>query len=504
MNYRILIYALLFSVFVPSCTGDFEEINTNPTNPASVPSDFLFANGQWLINQQGFWVFNVLHLGNWMQHFGNQNKGFSMAHYVDRGQDFSGFWTQNYLLLADFQEAKNLIVEQETGEVALVKDAIVEVLMVETWYYLTQLLGDIPYTDALKGVDNVSPAYDEQQAIISDLFSRLDAAVSVLRGASIPAFGTADAFYDSNVSQWVKYGNSLMLRMALGVIKGDAALAQQMATKAMAGPLLESNADNAILPTDNAGPAYRHPLWDLDGLATSDRPFVGETFVNTLLALDDPRLPYLISATQNSIAAGGALEYRGIPAAPDDAIYAEVNTNLDDYSFPNANWVSGRVGNYNKGINRMTFAEVSFLKAEAALRSWGSTPGAAQGFFEAGIRAAMAMKPFSDAGLTETMVNDYIAANGTLSGTTDEQLNQIITQKWILFFVDQEFDAFIDWRRTGFPTLLPGANPGETNGVIPRRFKYSESEPILNESNFNAASSKIGGNTFVAKIWTDK
>ena len=498
--HKLLIFFIAISL-ATGCTDDFEEINTNPTSPAQVPGDFLFTNAQWGALQGGFWVNNVLHLGNWMQHYGNQNSGFTMAHYFDRGQDMAGYWNNNFLNLADLKKAVEEVDAQDEGEFANVKKAIIEIQAVEIWYYFTQMVGDIPYSQALQPEEFTFPAYDAQETIIADLFNRLDAAISTLSGASIP-FGNADVFYGGVPSQWVKYGNSLKLKMALGIDQGDASLASSMAAAAMQGPLLESTADNAVLPTDNAGPAFRHPNWNLDGLGSSDRPYLGETFVNTLINTNDPRLPIVASPTARSVAAGTP-EFQGIPAAPDDALYATVNANLDNYSFPNAQWMSGREGNYNKGINRMTFAEISFYKAEAVVKGYAS--GDAQQFFEEGIRAAMTVPPFSDAGITEDQINAYIAENGTLGATVEAQLEQIHTQLWIQHFMDQEYDVFLDWRRSGFPQLTPGPNPGETSGVIPRRFKYSESEPVINSASYNAAVGQLSdGDSYLSRLWSDQ
>lgn len=504
MKYKILLFFLAFIICMPACTDDFEEINTNPTSPADVPAEFLFTNAQWAAKQQGYWVFNVLHLGMWVQHYGNQNSGFTMAHYEDRGQDASSIWNNTYLLLADLDQAGKQVAKQDVGEVALVKNAMIEVMAVETWYYFTQLLGDIPYSEALGGVDNVTPAYDAQEDIIRDLFDRLDAAISDLGSSSVPAMGDADKFYASNTSQWVKYANALKLKMALGIIQGDAALAQSKATEAMGASLLTSNADNAILPTNNGGPAFRHPMWDLDRLADSDRPLAAEAFVNQLVSTDDPRIGFLLSPTQASIDAGGDLEYRGVPPAPDNALYGMVNASLNTYSTSNGDWVGGAATNFDKGFNRMTFAEVSFMKAEAALRGWGGNASNAQTFFEEGIQAAMTIEPFVTGGVPQADIDTYVAANGTLPGDTEAAIEQVITQKWILFFADQDYDSYIDWRRTGYPTLDPGLNPGETGGVIPRRLKYSQDEPILNQANYDAAVSRLGGNTFTARIWSDQ
>lgn len=90
------------------------------------------------------------------------------------------------------------------------------------------------------------------------------------------------------------------------------------------------------------------------------------------------------------------------------------------------------------------------------------------------------------------------------AGTKDEQLNKIMTQRWISLF-SRSYDAYLEWRRTGYPVLLPGRNSGSTNGTIPRRTAYPSDEPILNADNYNAAKAKLpNGDAYTSKTWIDK
>jgi hypothetical protein len=233
----------------------------------------------------------------------------------------------------------------------------------------------------------------------------------------------------------------------------------------------------------------------------ADAPFVGQAFVNTLKALNDPRLPIMVAPTVASQGTG-TLEYNGIPPAPSAAQYAEINANQNGYSRPNRTYYTSET--FNKPLNGLTFAEVSFAKAEAALRGWGGNAANAQTYFEEGIRAAMTISPFTEAGLSAAEIDAYIAANGTLTGSMDAQMEQILTQKWINFFVDQSDEAYSEWRRTGYPQLTPGLNQGETNGTIPTRMKYVNDESLLNTANYGAAVSRLNnGDTYTSKVWWD-
>jgi hypothetical protein len=245
----------------------------------------------------------------------------------------------------------------------------------------------------------------------------------------------------------------------------------------------------------------KHPMVELYSRGEADAPFVGQAFVNTLKDLNDPRLPIMVEPTVASQGSGSPV-YNGIPPAPSADQYAQINADQAAYSRPNRTYYTSET--FNKPLNALTFAEVSFAKAEAALRGWGGNAADAQTYFEEGIRAAMTISPFTEAGLSTAAINAYIAQNGTLTGSMDQQLEQILTQKWINFFADQSDEAYSEWRRTGYPQLTPGLNQGETNGTIPRRLKYVDAEALINEDNYNAAVSRLNeGDTYTSSVWWD-
>lgn len=495
---------IFFLTVVFSCTADFEEINTRPDQPTSVPAEFLFSRviKDSFRNQGNWWTTTVLQWGNWIQHYGNQNAGFTTAHYLYIAGYSESFWNFHYELLLDLQKAKELAEIQNEGDALRVKTAIFEIVEITVWQRLTDMHGDIPYTDALAGSENVTPVYDTQQSIYADLINRIDAAVSQLNTSDFAYLGASDFFYGGNVEKWIKFGNYIKLRLGLRLSEIDPGLAQSTVTAAMGSTLPASNDDNALLRlfggSDNGN---KHPMVELYSRGEADAPFVGQAFVNTLQDLNDPRLPIMVEPTVASQGSGNPV-YNGIPPAPSSEQYAQINANQSAYSRPNRTYYTSET--FNKPLNALTFAEVSFAKAEAALRGWGGSAGDAQTFFEEGIRAAMTISPFTEAGLSTAAINAYIAQNGTLTGSMEQQLEQILTQKWINFFADQSDEAYSEWRRSGYPQLTPGLNQGETNGTIPRRLKYVDAEALINEANYNAAVSRLNdGDTYTSSVWWD-
>lgn len=501
-----LLIIILVGLILPACTEKFEEINTPPTSLSSVPSEFVLTQSIYSTyrDKGGYWTQDILRWGAWIQHYGNHNQGFTTAHYQDIANYNDGFWNTHFGILGELEQAKLLIADQEEGDVARVKNAIIEIMQVVVWLRLTDMVGDVPYSQALQGSENVTPVYDDQQSVYTDLISRMQAAVGALNVSDGPYYGSADVFFQGDVEKWIRFGNAYLMRMGLHLSNADAGKAQSVVSAQMNANLPSGNDDNAILPViGNDVNQNAHGLVELSRRTLADFPYIGEKFVNVLKDLSDPRLPIVVGPTPASVAAGGALEYVGVPPALSAAQYADVNANLSSYSRPNFDWIVSESS--TRGLNAMTYAEVSFMKAEAALRGWGGTETDAQNYFEDGIRAALAMNPFPDAGISASDIEDYIAANGTLTGSFAEKLEQIITQKWITYAFDQPDEAYVEWRRTGFPTLDPGQNQGDTGGTIPRRFRYSDGEAVLNQANYNAAVGKLSnGDTYTSRIWLDK
>ena len=158
----------------------------------------------------------------------------------------------------------------------------------------------------------------------------------------------------------------------------------------------------------------------------------------------------------------------------------------------------------------LTYAETALLEAEAAERGWiTGDPGT---FYTAGVTAAMgqfdqiasnvASSPAPITGISSGAISAYLTANPYNAGTA---LNQINTQIWISLFMD-EYEAFANWRRSGFPALIPIANYPQnvTGGTIPRRFTYSIGEASTNPVNYEAAVSRLtGGDVMTARMWWD-
>ncbi|MCW3107154.1 MAG: SusD/RagB family nutrient-binding outer rane lipoprotein [Segetibacter sp.] len=399
--------------------------------------------------------------------------------------------------------------------------AMVRILRVYTYHQLTDVAGDIPYSQAVKGEEGtLSPKYDTQKDIYLDMFKELDESATSF-DATKPTFGANDLFYKGDVTKWKKFAYTLMLRLGMRLTKVDAALAQTWVQKAIAGGVMTSDADIAKISYANASGGmnlkvqnsylagnYINPQ-DPDNVEGGK---YAATFIDKLRSTNDPRLP-VISVVWVKPAGATAYVADNNPAIQKGMISGSLNTRPVDfgtYSEP-----SPLVLNVAAPIIIMGPAEAYLLLAEAALRGW--YPGSsAKDAYEKGVRAGMtqwaqypAVAPSSNV-ISSTQIDAYIAANPyVVNGSFEEQLKQISEQKWISLFGD-DYEVYANWRRTGYPVLMPVNYPGNvTGGKMFRRFSIPITENLTNQANYLEALkrqnfSEATGDNLLTRVWWDK
>lgn len=483
--------------FFTSCTKDFEKLNTPPTSVTVIDPGLLLSLVQKdAAFSEGFEYPNNQY-GSWIQQWAG-GVLISSSRYVEQADNAA--WDNHYSLIRNISQIRNAILKgQENDPAGRTKLAIAKIVEISVWQRLTDLYGDVPYSQTALGADavNSKPVFDSQESIYKSLIAGIDAAMAQLN-ATDASYGSADFYYKGDVAKWKRYANSIKLRLGLRIRYADAALAQKTVTEAMAQPMLLSNSDNATIPTyNNATNENVHPLLNHFLTGSPDLKYLADAFVTRLVTTNDPRLPRIVQPTVNSVKAGNPA-YKGIGVALTDALLKTIIK--DDYS------TASTIAFFNRAYSPaipcivMSFSDVSFYKAEAALEGWGATPAQAEGFYQDGVKAALAQDPFN----ITTVPANYTAELSFTGLTKEEMLEKIGTQKWIQLF-GRSYEAFIEWRRMGYPALTPGPNAGSTNGTIPRRTLYSSREALLNTENYKAASAKMSkGDSYVSKLWWDK
>lgn len=507
----------LMALTLFGCTKDFEEINRNPNFPEQAASELLFPG---VMRQMAY---------NW----GNQGweEGFTVVQYGARLQFTSGDrynWspTDNpyfdaYDGLRDIEniirDAKDNTDRQNYYGVALI---------IKSWIYsyLTDAYGDVPYTDATKGISdgNITPSFTPQQQIYTGMLADLKLANAVLTGQNNIS---GDILYGGDILKWRKFANTLRLRLLMRISDVDQATAtagmNEIANDLTTYPIFESNADVAVIQwnSDNPQPKYNTRSGSFDEVRLS------LTLETRLKALNDRRLIVFAQPTSNSgkgIYSDNLDDYVGMPNGLDDAkaLGYSPSGNPDESG---SNFIS-RLGvlltcracdveNASPTASQtiiMDFAELQFILAEARERNFIST-GTASQYYEAGIRASFSyyLDRINAGGWNEIAsdlqsfdLDGYLAQPSVaLTGSNSDILEKIALQKWIGLFY-QGIEGWSDWRRTGMPEVVPGPDAGN-DMKVPVRFQYPNEVKSTNNANYQEAVSRMGADDLNTRLWWD-
>ncbi|MEL6848404.1 MAG: SusD/RagB family nutrient-binding outer membrane lipoprotein, partial [Bacteroidota bacterium] len=472
------------SMLNTSCVEQLAELNVNPNATSEINPDFVFTYSQLKVSGDRYenWRAMLIYSSTMIQHLSALAGYWTGDKYTYNGGYSSSLWDRHFP-----DAGKNLfnlrVILSEDPEDAT-KLAQVRIMSVLADHRVTDLYGDMPYSKAYRGfTDQIfKPSYDTQESIYAAMLTELEQAAAQL-SASQDNFGAADILYGGDIDKWKKLANSLMLRLAMRMTKVDAAGAQAWAEKAMAGGVFTSNDDIAYME-HTAGPSGINMNGIGQVFQADDNQRLSASFIDRLAATGDPRLDIFgdLPGAQKGLPNGfDATTIQSYPGGDDLDTYSRVNPLLVDISSP---------------MVFMTYAEVEFLLAEMATRNWGGmNPDQAKDHYEAGVRAGMQQWSIYDGSLaidgadvdTWLTNNPYDAANA---------MEQIHEQYYIATFLN-EYEAYANYRRTGYPVLVDVDYPGnEANGKIPRRLRYPGSEASVNAENYDAVLVQQGPDEF--------
>ncbi|RMG23596.1 MAG: SusD/RagB family nutrient-binding outer membrane lipoprotein [Bacteroidetes bacterium] len=377
---------------------------------------------------------------------------------------------------------------------------VAQVMYILPMHIMTDLYGNVPYSEANKGIDGIFfPAYDSQESIYKDMLAKLDAAAKTI-GTGPDNIGSADVIFGGDLTKWKKFANSLMLRLAMRISKVDPGTAQEYVQKAIAGGVMESNDDMAWIQMAE-GPSQ---WFNQNGISRALIPddwgannMLSKTLVDFLQSRNDPRLtifavrgkwggPYLTAPEDqigmpNGYDATTIREYLGVTDPIDRELeFSRLNPLMLDVDDP---------------FIFMTHAEVEFLLAEAALKGWHN--GDAATHYNRGVKSSMQQWTIFDPSfvVTDDQVDAYLAAN-PFDGTE----KMIGEQHWVANFM-QWYEAYSNWRRTGYPELTPTNYPGNySNGQIFRRIEYDVTEVATNP---NLQKGGTSPDDVMTRVWWD-
>ena len=540
MKKILLLCSLCITIFLVGCTKNFDSINTDPTkasastfNPnlllPSVELGYMSAiqgySGPLLF--QSMWV-QILANAEYPSYYTNGDK------YVASGNILSydaSTWNNAYNAASKAYEIINLTKDNDAFT-NLRGIALITQLM--NLHLITDVYGDCPYSQALQAKTGISyPVYDKQQDIYNSMLSKLDSVISTLDPNK--ALPTNDIIYNGNIAQWKKFGYSLMLKMAMRLVKVDAATAQKYAEKAAAGGTFDGIADNAFIMYDLSNGYKNGNSSALQVPEDYTQVRWGALLISLLKATNDPRLTVIAEVPNTGTAnnANQSLDGNSNPAIqigmPNG--YDQNGGSTDIITEPNYPGISPAdptisgdkpfvVGNYSRPKSALyvrnlstpgfllTYAETELLLAEAAVRGWNVGASASQHYANGLSGALQTYGTFNGTSpITATTANAYATAYPLSTLSTEVSLAQINIQIWITTGTLFDFsEAWTNWRRSGYPILTPVNYVGNfTSGNIPRRQLYPSGETTNNPANLSTAIANLtGGDQWTSRVWWDK
>lgn len=477
---RELLYLSLLFVFTfnTSCTQDFEEINTNPNSPVSIQPSLLLRQVIYDYGEQmsyeGFTAGNLLG-----QYTTALDFNLFDRHNLKSPQLGGNPWPIFYKNLRDNEIILNLSQENETFAVYEGPALILKAYMSAG---LTDLFGDVPYSEAFKGNNGtVTPVYDTQESIYMDeggILDNLEKGIAAIENYNGSIALEGDILFAGDLQGWVRFANSLRIKHLLR-ISSKMDVSSQLQAILVEGNFIDENSENAIFDFTEGEPnnfrLARLRIGDFNNFVLS------ETMEDILTDLNDTRISKLFRPFGNS----DSNEFNGLLNGIDATQNAAI---LADYS------LAGTIFRESTGVldaNFMTSMETHFLLAEAAQK--GLIPVDAQALYDIGVTQAF------DYWQVELPVN-YLTGEGAYSN--GDALENIITQKWISNIING-YEGWVEYRRTGFPQLKT-ISASLNDNLIPVRMPYPAEEEALNSANYSTAAANTDGNSINVTVWWDE
>ena len=514
---KIILVFALFSMAV-SCTDDFAEINKDPLaldisalENSEVLQGQVFAQAQYVSVNGLHWRHQIsqsLFSDIWCQYFATTASGFDSDRYVQVGGWADAAWTSFYGEAAPQVKLIEDLSEANANEVG---NAMAKIWRVHAYHRITDYWGPIPYSQFGNG--ELSVSYDSQEEIYNDFFTTLDEAVAQLKanpGGS--SFTGGDRIYGGNGDMWLKFANSLRLRLALRLKYVKPGIAKTQAEKAVLDGVFLDNADNANVAVDDTN---RNPL---ETITDWGEFRMSATMESIMKGYDDPRIGEFFAPAVDGDSDGDGIAYEGLLNGQ-AKVSLETSKNAG-HSDVATRYIDVAKGGENPPFEVMSASEMYFLRAEGALENW-AMGGTAQALYEEGIRTSMLDRTLAD---TSTIDAYIVSTNvpaphdnlGSLpvtdipvafSADAEKQFEQIMTQKWLAIYPNG-WESWAELRRTGYPkqyARLFSENSDVAVDEVPRRMVYTSSEFDTNGEAVNAAIGTLtGGDKNSTKLWWDK
>lgn len=501
---------ILISIFIiGSCTDDFESINTDESkltkSQLSEPEIAqMFTSAENKAMSFGIhWKYQLaknLFADLYGQYFATSKLTFASDRYFMNQGWLDICWRSFYQ-----EPVREIIPILELTKDNEKAHAVAQIWKVYTFIPITDQWGPVPYSQIGNGLPNVP--YDSQEDIYSDFFTSLDNAVEVLSNyTDEKVFASGDMIYEGDVPSWIRFANTLKLRLALRISDVDYELARTYAEEAVESGVIENLEEHAIFPVNDFFP---NELNRINAWGGEFR--MSAAMESVLKGFDDPRLPEYFSPAESTG------NYDGLTNGLTSAQMNEADAFSLSLLGPRFDPPNQNVNNYTV----LSAAESWFLRAEGALNGWNMGDDAIN-LYNKGIEISLKEWGISDPTVIDTYINsantpvapdDYAQHNAISDipvqfavSNPEIQLEQIITQKWIALFPNG-FEAWAEFRRTGFPQLYNVLN--SDNSDLPtsefiKRLIYPDVESVQNGDELEKGIELLNGpDKASTRVWWD-
>lgn len=506
-KFTMIIVMITIVVFISSCEKGFTELNINKVDPTAM-NPYLEMNRSIINTWPDTQLWPCYHYAIVQQIFTPTGSSVQGANYnqISYGFNYDVIWNSYFTnsgkgIVDVVTKTKENAARQNVYNSARIWKAYIFMVITDTY-------GDIPYTIAGKGYLEkiVFPEYDKQEDIYKDLLKELDEASEALTSTAFTS--KEDIMYGGDIAKWKKLGYSLMLRAAMRLVKVDPALAQSYVAKAVAGGLMQSNADNAVLRHSSLYINYNGYMFSGREYATF---YLTRAFVNHLKSTNDPRLP---KYAMRYVGARSGAEFTAARLTSNPAQMIGMPLGYNDVTILTQLAGDGVVSRFDYSLANIktvlqvsspeyyvTYGQTQLLLAEAVHRGWAT--GDAAAIFSNAIRANLAqLAEYGIAvAISQADIDAFVAANPLIPATALAQIN---TEYWVASFLNGP-EVWANFRRSGQPVLTPNPYPGsEVSGDFIHRLPYPTGEYVVNSSHVNAANSRQGPDLIGTRVWWDK
>jgi hypothetical protein len=477
---KLSVLLLVATVGLTGCKK-YLDVNQNPNNPDSATPALLLPTVEAAVGQLVGNSFQV-NGGIWAQYW-TQSPSASQYRTLDRYTPTNADYDRAWLTIYRSALINAQLIINNNSSNDYVK-GMAYVLKAYTFQVATDAFGDIPLDEALQGTLIASPKYAAQELVYDSVFTYIDKGIALLNAPAAPAVGNQDLVFQGNTTKWKSFAATLKLRAYLR-------LSQVNPAKAQAGiaALYATNptflAEDASVKYSNTG-GNENPLYnEMVGLGRVQNLVASGTAVRAMNANGDPRVLRFYSVVPGGSTDTIAYIAQGTAATNSTKRVSTPSTLVGGVAADAASALAP--------VKFMSASESSFLQAEAITRGWAA--GNATALFRSGVTQS-----FTATGLTATQATAYLAAapDAQFVPGASTAIERIITQKWYAMNGFQGFEAWTEWRRTGFPSFIaPSAASTIGAGRFALRMLYPNSE-ITTNGNFP------GTQLIYTPVWWDK